>query len=219
MMMRISLVSVATLAILAAGCGKGDKGGDKKKGKTTSGSSECDETNDLKIVFGEKESPGLAAGPLEVKKTLGYISGMGQSKTVAKYAHVAVSNTADMKLGPYGALPPKNPGEVVLIVAFKTKNVPTELPQQRDNYNKLSVAPGTYKPGWMEMTRSFQVSAFLGGKGSGPALSGTGSGVATLTKSTPTRLCGSINMTTRAGSSIKGTFNVPIEMDLWKKKK
>jgi len=111
---------------------------------------------------------------------------------------------------------PEEPGQIVIIVSFKTENLEIPLDQQMDEYAKIKVATGTYEPTWMGEGQGFQVVYFVGGQSDGPAISAQGaSGTAILTTSTADKVVGSINFTSPNGSTIKGSFNVKIEKDLW----
>jgi hypothetical protein len=192
------------LAMLFSACGKaGEESG-------------AIETNDIRVVFSDGEQ--FSPGSFELKKTLGFISGMRyNARSTAKHVYVAFANY-DAELGFFAVDVPKEPGQIVIVISFKTENRAMPLNQQMDAYAKMKVPTGTYPPGWMIEGRCFQVNYFVGGQEGGPSISGQGaSGSATLTTSTSDRVSGRIDFTSPGGSTIRGTFNVRIEKDLWKK--
>jgi hypothetical protein len=222
----LSLALCAVLSLgLVASCGKkksdakgeGDKSGAQNNaGKA--GGSPCSEKTEL--VFTPAEGDGLKLdAPFTVKKTLGYISGMSYSgKSLAKLGYVVFANF-EAKIGMYGLDMPKDPKEVALVVSFKNKSEDVEMEKQQELYKSMKVPAGEYaKPGWMDVEQIFQVSYFVGGSNSGPTLSmSEAKGKATLTVSTPEWICGSIDFTSPKGSTVKGTFAVKVEKDMWAK--
>jgi hypothetical protein len=202
----LSIVITAALLIALPACG----GGNGKAGQTVSKA-----TNEISVVFSDKEE--YNPGAFELKKALGFIAGMRyNAKSTAKLAYVVFANY-EAQLGLYGVEMPKEAGQIAIVVAFKTENKPIPMQQQMEEYAKMEVPTGTFPPSWMGEGKSFQVSYFVGGESGGPAISGTGaSGTATLTSSTPEKLSGSIDFTSVNGSTIKGTFNVKVEKDMWK---
>jgi hypothetical protein len=181
----------------------------------TEGESGVPKTNDIQVAFSENEQ--YNPGSFELKKTLGFISGIRYNAvSTAKHAYVALANY-DVQLGLYSVEPPQGPDQIVVVISFKTENQEVSLENQMESYGQMAVPTGTYSPGWMSEDRSFQVHYFVGGKEGGPSISGSGaSGSAALTTSTPQRVIGRIDFTSPKGSTIKGTFNVKIEKDLWK---
>ena len=171
-------------------------------------------TNEISVVFSDQEqyNPGV----FELEKTLGYISGMRyNAKSTAKLLYIAFANY-DAQIGPYSVEAPQEPGQIVLVLSFKTENKEIPLEQQMDEYTKMKVPAGIYEPGWMCEGRCFQVYYFVGGQSGGPTISDLGAtGTATLSASTPEKVSGSIDFTSPNGTTIKGTFNVKIEKDLW----
>jgi hypothetical protein len=198
---RLCIVSLALLLVFIA-CGK------------TEGENGSPETNEIQVVFSESEQ--YSPGTFELKKTLCFISGMRyNAKSTAKHAYVAFANY-DAQLGFFAVDVPKEPGQIVIVISFKTENQEMPLDQQMDAYAKMKVPTGTYPPGWMSEGRCFQVHYFVGGQEGGPSISGQGaSGSATLTTSLSERVSGRIDFTSPSGSTIRGTFNVRIEKDLW----
>lgn len=209
--LRVIAITAVLLLILSA-CGKTES----KEGSTESAASQTGgkETNEISVVFNDQEQ--YNPGAFELKKTLAYISGMRyNAKSTAKLVYVAFANY-DAKLGPYYVEVPTEPGQIVIVLSFKTENKETAFEQQMEEYAKMKVPVGTYEPSWMGEGKCFQVHYFVGGESDGPPLSGQGAvGTATLTTSTPERVSGSIDFTSPNGSTIKGTFNVKIEKDLW----
>lgn len=187
-----------TLLLTLAACGNGN-------GK---------ETNEISVIFKDKELHN--PGAFELKKSLGFISGMRYNgKSTAKLAYVVFANY-EAQLGSYSVEPPKEAGQIAILVSFKTENKEIPFSQQMEEYAKMKVPIGDFEPSWMGEGKSFQVTYFVGGQSGGPAMSGTGaSGTASLTVSTPEKVSGSINFTSVNGSTIKGTFNVKIIKDLW----
>lgn len=195
-----SIISIlAVFLLILAACGK------------TTGQ----DTNEISVVFSDQEQ--YRPGAFELQKTLGFISGMRyDAKSTAKHAYVAFANY-HVKLGLYSVELPQEPGQIVIVVSFKTEHKEIPFEQQMTEYAKMQVPTGTYQPGWMAEGRCFQVHYFVSGESGGPSISGQGaSGTASLTLSTPEKVSGSINFTSPKGSTIKGTFNVKIEKDLWK---
>lgn len=199
---RLSIIPVMFMLVIT-GCGQ------------SGGKDGVVETNNITAVFSQSEQ--YSPGAFELKKTLGFISGMRyNAKSTAKHAYVAFANY-DAQLGLFAVDVPREPGQIVIIISFKTGNRLVPLEKQMDIYNNLTVPVGDYPAGWMTEGRCFQVHYFVGGQEGGPSISGPGArGTATLTTSTPERISGSIDFTSPGGSTIKGTFNVEIEKDLWK---
>jgi hypothetical protein len=215
------------LLLSAANCGNGKSGGDSQSsavsqsgesqaGKTADSQDQGSNSAELNVVFnaGEMHSPGT----FELKKTFAFIAGMRyNAKSTAKLVYVAFANY-DAKLGYYNVDPPKEAGQIMILVSFKTESIEMPMEKQMEEYAKMQVPTGTYKPSWMGDERSFQVVYYMGPNLGGPGLSGSGSsGTAVLTSSTPERVSGSIDFTSEKGSTIKGTFNVKIEKDTWKR--
>lgn len=234
MTVRASLVTIAALALFASACkGKGDK----KKGADNKGTatptkpdktakptpkpakppgSTCSETNAVEITFSDKER-GVTAGKLAAKTSRAFVTGMWRSKTVAKYATLAVSNASMIDVGRKGAVrSPTKAGEMTAVIAFKTDDAAAEFDKRKEVYSTVEVPGGAYEPGWGKKTKSVQVNVFVGGAKGGPAVSDGATGTATLTSSKG-YLCGSLDLTSAAGSTLKGTFNVKLEGDLWAK--
>ena len=209
---RILIVTIALLLVFSA-CGKTNGEGDAAEPATTQEATGA--TNELTVVFNDQEDYG--PGAFELKKALAFISGMRYNAvSTAKHAYVAFANY-DVQLGLYTVDLPKEPGQIVIVVSFKTENLEVPFEQQMEAYAKMAVPTGTYEPAWMGEGKCFQVHYFVGGQEGGPSISGEGaSGTATLTTSTPDKLAGTIDFTSAKGSTIKGTFNVKVEKDLWK---
>ena len=209
----LSILITAALLVALPACGNGN-------GKVDSTGSAVSKTgskaaSEITVVFSDKEQ--YNPGAFELKKALGFISGMRyNAESTAKLAYVVFANY-EARLGLYGVDMPKEAGQIAIVVAFKTDNKAIPMQQQMEEYAKMEVPTGTFQPTWMGEGKSFQVSYFVGGEDGGPGISGDGaSGTATLTTSTPGKLSGSIDFTSVNGSTIKGTFNVKVEKDLWK---
>ena len=208
---RIIIITSVLLLILAA-CGKTN--GKDESGKTVVDKKAGQETNEISVVFSDQEQ--YQPGAFELQKTLGFISGMRyDAKSTAKHAYVAFANY-NVKLGLFSVELPQEPGQIVIVVSFKTEHKEVPFEQQMTEYTKMQVPTGAYQPGWMAEGRCFQVHYFVSGESGGPSISGQGaSGTATLTLSTPEKVSGSLDFTSLKGSTMKGTFNVKIEKDLW----
>ena len=213
--MKYLLTIVITAALLLAlpACGNGN--GKEDSAESAVSQTEDKAANEISVVFSDKEE--YTPGAFELKKTIGFISGMRyNAESTAKLAYVVLANY-DAQLGAYGVEPPKEAGQIAIVLAFKTDSKVIPFQQQMEEYAKMEVPTGTYQPSWMGEGKSVQVSYFVGGQSGGPAMSVDGaSGTATLATSTPEKLSGSIDFTSANGSTIKGTFNVKVEKDLWK---
>jgi len=208
---RILIITLALMVIFAA-CGKSHDSEDP--GKPEAGQTKSQETSQIKVVFNDQEQ--YSPGAFVLKKTLAFISGMRyNAKSTAKHVYVAFANY-DATLGLYAVDVPKEPGQIVIVISFKTENKEMPMEQQMDEYAKMKVPAGPYEPGWMAEGKCFQVHYFVGGQEGGPSISEQGTGTATLTKSTKDRVRGTINFASPKGTTIIGTFNVKIEKDLWK---
>lgn len=199
----LTIVITAALVFSLSACGGGNSG------------EAAGEKNELSVVFSDKEDN--KPGAFELKKTLAFISGMRyNAKSTAKLVYVAFANY-EVKLGLYAIEMPKEPGQIVIVVSFKTENKVMPMQQQMEEYAKMKVPTGTFEPCWMGSGKCFQATYYVGGQSGGQAISGSGaSGTATLTTSTAEKVSGSIDFTSVNGSTMKGTFNVKIEKDLWK---
>ena len=209
----LSIVITAALLLALPACGGGN-------GKEDSPGSAVSQTaakaaSEISVVFSDKEQ--YNPGAFELKKSLGFISGMRyNAESTAKLAYVVFANY-EAQLGLYGVEMPKEAGQIAIVISFKTENKAIPMQQQMEEYAKMQVPTGSFQPSWMGEGKSFQVSYFVGGQNDGPGISGDGSsGTAALTTSTPEKLSGSIDFTSANGSTIKGTFNVKVEKDLWK---
>ncbi|UCH94275.1 MAG: hypothetical protein JSV88_28960 [Candidatus Aminicenantes bacterium] len=213
--MKYLLTVVITAALLLAfpACGQKDSKEDSPESAVSQTGGEG--TNEISVTFSDQEE--YTPGAFELKKTFAFISGMRyNAKSTAKLAYVVFANY-EAVLGSYGVELPKEAGQIAIVVAFKTESKEIPFEQQMEEYAKMTVPTGTFEPSWMGDEKSFQVSYFVGGEGGGPGISGSGaSGTATLTTSTPKKVSGAIDFTSPNGSTIKGTFNVKIEKDLWK---
>ncbi|MCP5047228.1 MAG: hypothetical protein GY940_08655 [bacterium] len=226
---NIALTMILLLTLTACGNGDGNEGtgnggndspaaGTENQKKTDTGddNDSGSGTNELTVNFVKDElhSPGA----FELKKTFGFIAGMRYNgESTAKLSYVAFANY-EAKLSYYHAEPPTEEGQLLIVLSFKTENKVTDFKQQMEEYVKMKVPTGTYQPVFMGKAKGFQFTYYVPNKG-GPALSGDdgASGTATLTTSTANRLSGSIDFTSAKGSTFKGTFNVKVEKDLWKK--
>ncbi len=174
---RVIIIAVALLLIFSACDKTDDKGGTTPAAasKTKAGG-----TNQLTAVFNDQELH--KPGAFELKKTLAFISGMRyNAKSTAKHVYVAFANY-DAQLGMYAVDVPKEAGQIVIVVSFKTVNKEIPFEQQMAEYAKMAVPTGTYEPAWMGEGKTFQVHYFVGGQHGGPPLSGEGAkGTATLT--------------------------------------
>jgi hypothetical protein len=209
----LTIVITAALLIALPACGEGN--GKKDSSESAVSQTVSEAKNEISVVFSDKED--YKPGAFELKKTFAYISGMRyNAEATAKLAYIIFANY-DAQLGPYSVDMPKEAGQIAIEVAFKTENKVTSMQQQMEEYAKMKVPTGDFQPAWMGEGKSFQVTYFVGGESGGTAMSGTGaSGTATLTTSTPEKLIGSIDFTSVNGSTIKGSFNVKVEKDLWK---
>ncbi len=196
------LIVVSMTVIIACGGGSGT-GGDTPQ------------ANDISVTFSgnEENSPGA----FQLKETIGYISGMRyNAKSTAKLAYVVFANYP-VELSLYGSIvPPKEAGQIAVIVSFKTESKEIPMVQQMEEYNKMTIPTGTYPPSWMGNEKSFQVTYWMAQQ-NGISISGQGaSGTAALTSSTPDQVSGSIDFKSEKGSTIKGTFTAKIKKDFWK---
>jgi hypothetical protein len=214
--MKYLLTIVITTALLLAlpACGGGN--GKEESAEPAVSKTESKAASEINVVFSDKEE--YKPGAFELKKAFGFISGMRyNAKSTAKLAYVVFANYDEAQVGLYGVEPPKEAGQIAIVVSFKTENKETTMQEQMEEYAKMEVPTETYPPCWMGEGKCFQVTYFVGGESGGPAMSGDGaSGTAGLTSSTPGKLSGSIDFTSVNGSTIKGTFNVKVEKDLWK---
>jgi hypothetical protein len=213
--MKYLLTIVITTALLLAlpACGGGN--GKEDSAEPAVSQTESKAASEISVVFSDKEQ--YKPGAFELKKAFGFISGMRyNAKSTAKLAYVVFANY-DARLGLYDIDPPKEAGQIAIVVSFKTENKETTMQQQTEEYAKMKVPTGTFQPCWMGEGKCFQVAYYVGGQSGGLPMSGDGaSGTAGLTTSTPEKLSGSIDFTSVNGSTIKGTFNVKVEKDLWK---
>jgi hypothetical protein len=209
----LSIIIALALLIALPACGNGN-GKEDATGPAVSETA-AKAASEISVVFSDKEE--YKPGAFELKKAFAYISGMRyNAEATAKLAYVVFANY-DARLGPYSVDMPKEAGQIVIEVAFKTENKVTSMQQQMEEYAKMQVPTGTFQPAWMGDGQCFQVTYYVGGESGGLGMSHTGaSGTATLTTSTPEKLSGSIDFTSVNGSTIKGTFNVKVEKDLWK---
>lgn len=205
------LVLISAVLLVVAACGKKAGNEDSPESKTKGRSKE---TNEIGVVFSDQELRN--PGPFELKKTLAFISGMRYSDgSTAKLVYVVFANY-EAELGLYSIELPQEPGQIAILVSFKSENVEVPLEQQMDEYTKIKVETGIYEPTWMGTSKGFQVVYFLGGESDGDSISDQGaSGTATLTISTSEKVGGSIDFTSPNGSTIKGVFNAKIDKDLW----
>lgn len=212
--LRVILIT-ATLLLFFAACGNSNTKSSEDTAEPAASPTQSKAVNEISAVFSDQEE--YSPGAFELKKTLAFISGMRYNgKSTAKHVYIAFANY-DAQLGPYAVDVPKEPGQIVIVVSFKTENKETPLEQQMDEYAKMTVPTGTYEPGWMASGRCFQVHYFVGGQEGGPSISDQGAaGTGSLTTSTAEKVSGTIDFTSPKGSTIKGTFEVKIEKDLWK---
>jgi hypothetical protein len=213
--MKYLLTILITAALLFAlpACGPGE--GKEDSADSAVSQTEDKAVNEISVVFSDKEQ--YSPGAFELKKTFGFISGMRyNAESTAKLGYVVFANY-DAQLGAYGLEPPKEAGQIAIVVSFKTDSKVIPFQQQMEEYAKMEVPTGTFQPSWMGEGKSFQVTYYVGGQSGGLAMSVDGaSGTATLATSTPGKLSGSIDFTSANGSTIKGTFNVKVEKDFWK---
>jgi hypothetical protein len=209
--LRIMVITAFILLIFIA-CGKkeSDEGPSKPEVSQKGGK----ETNEISVVFSDREE--YNPGAFQLEKTFAFISGMRyNAESTAKLVYIVFANY-EANLGLYNIELPEEPGQIAVLVSFKTENMEIPIEQQMDEYAKIKVETGTYEPCWMGDGKCFQVVYFVGGESGGVSISDLGaSGTATLTTSTPEKVSGSIDFTSPNGSTIKGTFNVKIEKDLW----
>jgi hypothetical protein len=208
------LIIIVSLLLVVGACGK--SGGEGKSAEPAAAEETSPGGNELAVSFSDQED--YKPGAFKLKKSIGFISGMRYNAvSTAKHAYVAFANY-DVQLGLYTVDLPKEPGQIVIVVSFKTENKEVPFEQQMEAYAEMEVPTGTYEPAWMSEGKAFQVHYFVGGQEGGPSISGDGAGgKAVLTTSTPTRLAGTIDFTSPKGSTIKGRFDVKVEKDLWKK--
>lgn len=202
--LRIVFFILVSMTVAAACGGGSDSAGDSS------------EANEISVNFSadEENSPGA----FQLKETVAYISGMRyNAKSTAKLVYVVFADYP-VELSPYGGImPPKEAGQIAIVVAFKTESKEVPMEQQMEEYNKMEVPTGTYPPSWMGDEKSFQVSYWVTQQ-NGIGISGEGaSGNAVLTSSTPGHVSGSIDFKSEKGSTIKGTFTAKIQKDFWKK--
>jgi hypothetical protein len=208
-----SIIIISALLIALPACGNGNGKEDSKEPAVSKTESKA--ASEISVIFSDKEE--YKPGAFELKKAMGFISGMRyNAEATAKLAYVVFANY-DAQIGIYGLDMPKEAGQIVIEVAFKTENKVTSMQEQMEEYAKMKVPTGDFQPAWMGDSKCFQVTYYVGGESGGMGMSGTGaSGTATLTTSTPEKLIGSIDFTSVNGSTIKGTFNVKVEKDMWK---
>jgi hypothetical protein len=175
----------------------------------------CKEVNRVVLSLAEAEAVKLP-GAFRSTHQLAYLMGMRMNdRTTSKHGHVILANYA-VKLGDYGMVPPEAAGQVALQLAFKTDDQVVAHEQSLAAYQKLALRAGTFPPAWMSDKQSVAVSLFLGGSPGGKVLTmGRPTGTATLTHASAAGLCGAVDVTTRAGSTVKGSFAVRLERDLW----
>lgn len=209
----LTIVITAALLVTLPACGNGNGKEDSTGSAVSKTGSKA--ASEITVVFSDKEQ--YNPGAFELKKALGFISGMRyNAESTAKLAYVVFANY-EARLGLYDVEMPKEAGQIAIVVAFKTDNKTIPMQQQMEEYAKMEVPTGTFQPSWMGEGKSFQVSYLVGGESSGQGISDEGaSGTATLTTSTPEKLSGSIDFTSVNGSTIKGIFTVKVEKDLWK---
>ncbi|MCP5051370.1 MAG: hypothetical protein GY940_29660, partial [bacterium] len=188
-----------------------DKDGNKQNESKSDNS-----PNSAQLTVNFKDGEVNNPGAFELKKTFELITGMHYNgRTTAKLTYIAFANY-EAKLGFYSAEPPKEAGQILILISFKTDSLEVPFKEQNETYAKMRVPTGIYNPTWMGQGKSFQVTYYMGPNPGGPGLSGNGSsGTATLEVSTPERVKGSIDFTSEKGSTIKGTFDVKIEKDIW----
>ena len=213
--MKFKHLIAITIAIFLVFTACGKKDGTEAPSKSAPSQASSKEVNEINIVFSDQEE--YSPGAFTLEKTFAYISGMRyNAASTAKLVYVVFANY-EATLGSYGINMPAEPGQIAVVVSFKTANKEQPIEQQMEDYNNMQVATGTYEPAWMGEGECFQVVYYVGGEEGGLSLSDRGaSGSATLTTSTPEKVSGSIDFTSSKGSTIKGTFNVKIEKDLWK---
>ncbi|MHC5009972.1 MAG: hypothetical protein ACYTG6_03360 [Planctomycetota bacterium] len=229
-----TLLLSATLCLASACGGDEGNGGEEPTGGTPyaaggpSGTTEpegggtgpepsdpgCDETTALQVSFGADEKFPVAS--FEVTHTTGFIAGMRyNAKATAKLAYAIFANY-EPRLDRNNLVVPTEEGQVALVVTFKTETVEMPFEEQMERYKEMAVPTGTFAPTWMGKDVGYQVVYYVGGQAGGQALSGQGaSGEATLTVSTPDRVCGSIDFTSKNGTTVQGTFHVEIVGDKW----
>ena len=202
-----------TIFLIFTACGKSDSTEESTEPQAKPAASK--EVSEISVVFSDQEE--YSPGAFTLEKTLAFISGMRYNAvSTAKLVYVVFANY-EATLGLYGIDMPAEPGQIAVVVSFKTANKEQPIEQQMEDYNQMQVATGTYQPAWMGDEECFQVVYYVGGEEGGLSISDSGAaGTATLTTSTPEKVSGSIDFTSPNGSTVKGTFNVKIEKDLWK---
>ena len=125
--LRILGITAAVLLIFIA-CGKKEIG--EESLEPESGRKVSKETNEIIVVFSDQEeySPGV----FQLEKTLAFVSGMRyNAESTAKLVYVVFANY-EVNMGLYYIEPPVEPGQIAILLSFKTKNLEIPLEQQID---------------------------------------------------------------------------------------
>lgn len=229
----LTLLTVLVLSTtVTVGCDKKKEGGDKaapapdktaeKAGVEKAGvekgaeaSFKCDEKNAITISGTESVDKSLKlTAPFELKKTVGWLSGMQGAGKTTKHAYVGMANYDGFKLRKsFGFHAPSKPGEVLIQLDFSSEAKPAEIAVQKKVYAGLSVGPGEYKPG-RDATKAFSVTVFNGAP-NGHGVTSMATGKAVVTQATATHICGTLEAKNEKGLNVKGSFAVEIEKDMW----
>ncbi|MBK9030672.1 MAG: hypothetical protein IPL61_04925 [Myxococcales bacterium] len=218
------VATVVALLLGVAGCSKKDNKDkpetqaakpapvapvDKPSAPTEPAEPTCTETNAVTVTFGTD----VADAPPEftLKNTISFAvidrpenDQRGRSVSIA-YGNYDLRDT----LSPSSTVPynrPEQPGEVAVVVEFHTDQTTSTFEQELDAYHKSPLVPGTYAGGFGAKTKFFEVG--VQAKAGGAILT---DGTATITASTPTRVCGTFEAHNDGGTKASGSFNVAVK--------
>ena len=185
---------------------------DKKKGAPRL---ECKEETGVSVSIKEGDVM-KPIKPFEFKKGVAWIQGQWiNGKAVAKQVSVALANY-DVKMGRYMIRPPKEAGQVAVVVSMHSaaKEVPFE--KQKATYKALALPKGRFELKRSMLAKHLNITVWRGnqpGRGQGFT---AGKGGAEITKVSPHKVCGTVSFTSAKGSKIEGAFAMPISRDTWK---
>jgi hypothetical protein len=218
----LGLAAAGVLSVGAAGIACGKKKGGEKSGKSGTAASDptarCKEKNQIQIQVKEGERVKLDK-PFELKKSLAFLTGQWiNGKAVARRVSVAMANYEDLAMGRYMTTYPDKPGQVLIVLSMqgKAKEVPFE--KQKEEYKKRPLPTGefTAAPNWMD--KHLHIAVFRGEKkGIGNSFVGRGKGKAVITHISRKAVCGTVDYESAKGSTVKASFALPIQGDLWDK--
>ena len=109
---------------------------------------------------------------------------------------------------------PKQPGEVSVVLAFKSASRESSFEEQRSVYKEMALENGKYKPGTVSDRALFRVTVYAAGSSALLTQKGA-TGSATLSVFGGGRVCGSFAVESRSGSTAEGSFSLEVERDLW----